>query len=212
VKGKWTPLWIPCFFSTPVHSRPQGWPPHRAPVGHRARNDARHRSVRLTNRLSLASDPVKAPEGSEHPSSIQRALDIVGDRWTILILRNVFRGLHRFDDLRRDLAISRPVLADRLARLVDAGVLERRPYQDRPVRHEYRLTPMGLELSPILVALMRWGDTWLAGADGPAVVLVHGECGHPLDQALVCWTCNTTVTPLGIRARPTGPDPTGAPS
>jgi DNA-binding HxlR family transcriptional regulator len=141
-------------------------------------------------------------EGAAAPSSIQRALDIVGDRWTILIVRDVFRGLHRYDDLRRDLAISRPVLADRLQRLVDAGVLARRRYQDRPPRHEYRLTPMGIELSPILVALMRWGDTWLAGDEGPTTVLVHGECGHPLDQALVCWTCNTTISPLAIRSRP----------
>ncbi|MFM7535523.1 MAG: winged helix-turn-helix transcriptional regulator [Acidimicrobiales bacterium] len=149
---------------------------------------------------------------SEHAGSIQRALDLVGDRWTILIVRAVFRGLHRFDDLRRDLAISRPVLADRLARLVDCGVLERRRYQERPERFEYRLTAMGVELSPILVALMRWGDIWLSDDTGPETVLIHGECGHPLDQPLVCWTCKTTVSPFGIRSRPTGPDPIGDPS
>ena len=139
----------------------------------------------------------------EHKAcSIERALEIIGDRWTVLVLRDAFRGLHRFDDFRRDLDIARPVLADRLRRLVEAGVLERRQYCERPPRFEYHLTPMGVDLSPALVALMRWGDHWLSGGDGPPTVLVHGPCGHELDQTYVCWACEQTFAPTAIRSRP----------
>jgi DNA-binding HxlR family transcriptional regulator len=138
----------------------------------------------------------------EAPCSIARALELIGDRWTILILRDAFRGLHRFDDLQRDLEIPRAVLAERLKRLVEHGVLERRQYRDHPPRFEYRLTPMGVELSPILVALMRWGDRHLAGAAGPPTVLVHDACGHELDQSFVCWSCDQTFAPTHIRSRP----------
>jgi DNA-binding HxlR family transcriptional regulator len=98
------------------------------------------------------------PSDDDAPQcSIQRSLEILADRWTILIMRDGFRGIRRFDDLRRDLGIAQPVLAERLKNLVEAGVLERRQYCDRPPRDEYRLTPMGAALSPTLVALMRWG-------------------------------------------------------
>ena len=90
--------------------------------------------------------------------------DLIGDKWSMLVLRDVFRGVRRFDGLCADLGMSRAVLTERLKRLVDAGVLTRVPYQERPVRYEYRLTPMGVELSPMLVALMRWGDRWLGAA------------------------------------------------
>ena len=137
----------------------------------------------------------------ERPCSIQASLDILGDRWTILILRDAFRGVRRFDDFRRDLEIARPVLTERLRRLVESGVFERRLYCERPPRYEYRLTPMGAALSPTLVALMRWGDDWLS-ADGPPTVLVHETCGEPLDQAFVCWHCDETFTQSAIGSRP----------
>ena len=132
--------------------------------------------------------------------SIQDSLDILGDRWTILIMRDAFRGVRRFDDFRRDLDIARPVLTERLKRLVVAGVLDRRLYCERPPRYEYRLTPMGAALSPTLVALMRWGDEWLT--DEPPTVLVHETCGEPLDQAFVCWHCDETFTQSSIASRP----------
>ncbi|MCP3853812.1 MAG: helix-turn-helix transcriptional regulator [Actinomycetia bacterium] len=137
--------------------------------------------------------------------SIARTLDIIGDRWTLLILRNVFRGVRRFTLIQEDLGVARNLLSDRLSRLVDAGVLEKVPYQDRPVRHEYRLTPKGVELSPALVALMKWGDDWY-NADGPPTVLVHAECGTPLEQVLSCPTCNETVSPYRISSRPGPPE------
>ena len=124
-------------------------------------------------------DPVSS-EDVASACSIAASLDIVGDRWTILILRDAFRGLRRFDEFRRDLDIPRAVLADRLRRLVERGVMVKRAYQDRPMRYEYRLTRMGLELSPILVSLMQWGDRWLS-EDGAPTLLVHEACGTEVD-------------------------------
>ncbi|GAA3243448.1 winged helix-turn-helix transcriptional regulator [Streptomyces lavendulae] len=95
--------------------------------------------------------------------SIAQALDVVGDWWTLLIVRDTARGLHRFDELQRELGMSRKVLAERLKLLVEAGVLTRTPYRERPVRHEYRLTPRGRGLLPVLVALQDWGDAWILG-------------------------------------------------
>ena len=158
----------------------------------------------MRHAASSASQPAERPDPSDpaaRPCSIQRSLDILGDRWTILIMRDAFRGVRRFDDFRTDLDIARPVLTDRLKRLVEAGVLERRLYCERPPRFEYRLTRMGAALSPALVALMRWGDQWLSD-DGPPTVLVHEACGHPLDQAFVCWHCDVTFTQSGIASRP----------
>jgi DNA-binding HxlR family transcriptional regulator len=134
--------------------------------------------------------------------SIAQTLAIIGDRWTMLILRDVFRGLHRFDEFRLGLGIARPVLAVRLLRLVDAGILEKVPYREHPPRHEYRLTPMGIELSPTLVALMRWGDRWLAH-DQVDIVLYHGACGTELEQGFWCRTCETTFGPRAIKSRST---------
>ena len=137
----------------------------------------------------------------ESSCSIAASLDIVGDRWTILILRDVFRGLHRYDEFRRDLDIPRAVLADRLRRLVDGGVLAKRVYQERPVRHEYRLTEMGRELSPILVGLMQWGDRWLS-EDGPPTRLVHDACGTEVALGFHCFTCERDFSPTEIDSRP----------
>ena len=133
--------------------------------------------------------------------SIQASLDILGDRWTILILRDAFRGVRRFEDFRKDLDIARPVLTERLKRLVERGVLARHLYCERPPRYEYRLTEMGMALSPALVALMRWGDRWISDGDAPTV-LVHQTCGHPLDQQFVCWECDETFTQYDIASRP----------
>lgn len=134
--------------------------------------------------------------------SIAATLDVIGDRWTLLILRDAFRGIRRFEALHRDLGIARNLLADRLARLVEHGVLEKVRYQDRPPRAEYRLTAAGRELSPVLVALMHWGDRHTAPASGPPVELVHRACGHPIDVHLRCAACDTTLTAAGLVGRP----------
>ena len=147
--------------------------------------------------VDVAPDPIDA---TDPDCSIARALGVIGDRWTILIMRDAFRGIRRFDDFRRDLDIARPVLADRLKKLVDAGVMVRRRYQTHPERFEYRLTPMGMELSPALVALMRWGDRWLNDGRTPTV-LVHETCGSELEQGFWCRTCQQTFGPGDIASR-----------
>ncbi len=133
--------------------------------------------------------------------SIATTLDVIGDRWSLLILRDVFRGARRFSEIQADLGIAKNLLSDRLTNLVGHGVLERIPYQDRPVRYEYRLTPKGADLSTALTALMGWGDRWYA-TDGAPTVLVHERCGAPLEQVVRCPNCDETVSPGAIRSRP----------
>jgi DNA-binding HxlR family transcriptional regulator len=139
-------------------------------------------------------------QGHTSTDSITSTLSVIGDRWTLLILRDIFRGVRRFEQLCADLGIARNILADRLAKLVDHGVLEAVPYQDRPLRHEYRLTPKGQDLSPALVALMHWGDRWYA-AGAPPTVLVHECCGTELEQVTRCPACDVQVAPTQIRSR-----------
>ncbi len=134
-------------------------------------------------------------------STIERTLALVGDRWTILVLRAAFRGIRRFDEFCADLGIARPILTARLRKLVAAGLMTREPYQEHPPRYEYRLTPAGIALSPAVVALVRWGDQHLA-TDGPTTILVHAPCGTELEQGFWCQTCVTTFGPSAIRGVP----------
>lgn len=131
--------------------------------------------------------------------SVARAMEVVGERWTFLVLREAFSGVRRFEDMQRHLGIARNVLADRLTRLVEHGVLERRPYQDRPVRHEYRLTPKGLDLYPALVGLLQWGDRW--ASERKSVELVHRGCGEVTSLQLCCAACGEPVTAHDMRGR-----------
>ena len=147
-----------------------------------------------------AAPTQKTTATTDHGPGIAAVASIVGDRWSMLIVRNVFRGIRRFDALHDDLGVSRPVLAGRLKRLVEAGILERTRYQDHPPRHDYVLTPAGLELSPALVALIRWGDRWFGG-DERTAVLVHADCGEEFEQGFWCRTCATTFGPSEIRSR-----------
>ena len=109
--------------------------------------------------------------------SIARTLDVIGEPWSPLILRDVFVGIRRFDQIQADLGISRKVLTERLNRLVEHGVLERRPYDAGP-RYEYLLTPKGAELVDLLLVMVGWGDKWLAGEAGPPVLYRHHACGE----------------------------------
>jgi DNA-binding HxlR family transcriptional regulator len=143
----------------------------------------------------------RSSEAGLDACSIANTLDVIGDRWTLLILRDAFRGIRRFDEFHHDLGVARNLLAVRLTRLVEHGVLAKVQYQEHPPRFEYRLTAKGRELSPALVALMHWGDRHAAGPEGPQVELVHRACDHPVEVALVCWHCDTTVTPAALRGR-----------
>lgn len=119
--------------------------------------------------------------------SVARAVNVLGDRWRVLVLREIFNGVRRFDDIQHHIGVSRSVLAARLANLLDLGILVRQPYRepgDRE-RHEYRLTEMGYDLRPVLIALMDFGDKWLSD-DGPPIIYRHAGCGAHVTTAIVC--------------------------
>ena len=133
--------------------------------------------------------------------SVAGTLELVGERWTLLIVRELLMGVHRFDDLQRDLGIARNVLQARLTRLVTHGLVVRDAYQEHPRRFEYRLTGAGLELWPVIVTLMQWGDRQLAQPDGPPVTLEHRDCGGGVDGHLCCERCGARLGPRDVWAR-----------
>lgn len=124
--------------------------------------------------------------------SIARTLDVIGEPWSPLILRDIWVGMQRFDQLQADLGISRKVLTERLNHLVDHGVLERQPYDNRP-RYEYHLTAKGLELVDVLMVMRAFGDRWLAGEAGPPVLCRHHACGKISDVDLRCTECGGSM-------------------
>ncbi|MCU1487064.1 MAG: transcriptional regulator [Actinomycetia bacterium] len=132
------------------------------------------------------------------PCSIARTLEIAGEPWTPLILRDVWVGISRFDDLQRDLGISRKVLTQRLAWLLEHGMLERRPYSEHPPRFEYVLTDKGLAFCDVLVLMTAWGDQWAAGPEGPPVLHRHRACGKVMHARLSCDQCGEPLTAADI--------------
>ncbi|WP_035797754.1 winged helix-turn-helix transcriptional regulator [Kitasatospora mediocidica] len=146
----------------------------------------------------MTADSSSRPPG--RPCSIAAALQVMGEKWALLAVRELFYGNHRFDRIARNTGAPRDRLTARLRALEEAGVLERRLYQERPARYEYHLTEAGRELAPVIQALLVWGDRW--AVDEPPVTLMHqvpGHPDHPLDAAWVCRTCEV---------RPNGPDVT----
>ena len=133
--------------------------------------------------------------------SVARTLEVIGEWWTMLVVREAFNGVRRFDEFQSRLGIARNVLAARLQGLVDEGILERRLYQERPERFEYRLTEKGHDLYPVLLSLIRWGDRWKAGPEGPPMILTHEPCGHDLGSEVTCGHCGTVVSAREVRAR-----------
>jgi DNA-binding HxlR family transcriptional regulator len=125
--------------------------------------------------------------------SLARSLAVIGDRWTLLILRDAFLWVRRFEDFQERLGIARRVLTERLASLVDDDVLEKVAYQRRPLRHEYRLTEKGLALYPVILSLVHWGDQYYAGDDGPPVIHRHKTCGHDFHSVLTCSECGEAI-------------------
>lgn len=134
--------------------------------------------------------------------SVARTLSVVGDRWTLLILREAFLGTRRFEAFRAHLGITRHLLTERLAVLVREGVLRRARYQEHPPRDQYRLTDKGLDLYPVIVGLTRWGDRWMAGAAGAPVELVHRSCQHVILPELACPACGEAVTARDMQVQP----------
>jgi DNA-binding HxlR family transcriptional regulator len=138
----------------------------------------------------------------EMACSIARTMDVVGEPWSPLILRNVYIGITRFDQLQQSLGISRKVLAERLRWLTETGVLERRQYASRPERFEYVLTAKGLELVEVLMVMVAWGDKWLAGEAGPPVLYRHHACGQICHAEVHCSACGEPMSAADIDVLP----------
>lgn len=141
--------------------------------------------------------------------SIARGLAVAGEPWSPLVIRDVYIGINRFEDLQRDLGISRKVLAERLRHLVAAGMLERRRYSERPPRDEYALTEMGSEFVDVLMALVAWGDRWTAGDAGPPILYRHRTCGQITHVEPHCAACGEILRSRDVDVEP-GPGLTAA--
>jgi DNA-binding HxlR family transcriptional regulator len=128
------------------------------------------------------------------PCSVARSLAVLGDRWTLLIIRSVFVRVRRFADLQAQLAIPKHVLSVRLSRLVDDGVLQKVQYQDAPPRHEYKLTEKGRDLYPVILMLTAWGDKWLDGGNGAPLLYRHRSCGEIFSPVPACSVCGERIT------------------
>ena len=138
---------------------------------------------------------------ADWPCSIARAVDILGDWWTPLVLRESYYGVRRFEDFQKTLGIGRNILTQRLNRLVDEGLLVRRPYQEKPLRNEYVLTDKGRDFYPVLAAMIAWGDRWLSDEEGPPIVLRHSTCGRDTTAVVVCSECGDPIRAKDMRPR-----------
>lgn len=134
------------------------------------------------------------------PCSVARSIEIVGDPWSLMVIREAFLGNRRFEEMRRRLGIAPNVLSDRLDGLVRHGILKRVPYEEHPPRHEYRLAQKGLDLYPAVVALMRWGEKYTG--DPAPVTLHHRACGEQIVPVMACPNCRQEITALDVEARP----------
>ncbi|HMO46467.1 MAG TPA: helix-turn-helix domain-containing protein [Rubrivivax sp.] len=138
----------------------------------------------------------------EERCSVARTVSVIGDRWTLLVLRDCFLGVRRFEAFQQRLGISRPMLSDRLRKLVDAGVLRKRSYQESPPRYEYRLTPKGLDLHPVIMAIVHWGDVHMTAGQGRPVLHRHATCGHLFDPVSVCAHCREPLLAKDVVVEP----------
>jgi DNA-binding HxlR family transcriptional regulator len=143
--------------------------------------------------------------------SIAKSLEVIGERWSLLIVRDVMNGNRRFGEMQRSLGVARNVLSARLQRLVDEGILERRAYQESPPRHEYFLTEKGLDLWPALIALVGWGDRHSTGPEGPPILIVHKECGGEVSDRGICESCGKVLNARDATQLP-GPGLESAPA
>jgi DNA-binding HxlR family transcriptional regulator len=138
---------------------------------------------------------------ADQPCSVARATAVIGDRWTLMILRDCFLGVRRFEAFQERLGISRTVIAERLKLLTDEGVLKKVAYQDRPVRHEYRLTEKGLDLYPVILAIVGWGDRHYDDGRGPPIIRRHKACGCDFQPVMTCSECGEAVEARTVEAR-----------
>jgi DNA-binding HxlR family transcriptional regulator len=151
---------------------------------------------------------VRKASFSDMNCSIAQSLEVIGEWWTLLILRDSFLGVRRFDDFVERLGIARNVLTNRLDTLVDSGVLERRAYDEGRGRYDYVLTEKGRALWPVLTALRQWGDEWILGAGNEPLLLEHRGCGHNTTAQMTCNVCGEALDARSVRAAP-GPGAIG---
>lgn len=130
----------------------------------------------------------------EMPCSVARGLAILGDRWTLLIIRNAFLQVRRFDDIQKQLGVPRHILSVRLKKLVDEGVLVKAQYQEAPARYEYKLTDKGKDLYPVIMMLTAWGDKWLDEGKGAPILYKHKQCGHTFTPVVACSECGEKIS------------------
>src|SRR6202000_3359524 len=138
----------------------------------------------------------------DQPCSLAKSLEVIGERWSLLIIRDVMNGNRRFSGIQSSLGIARNVLSARLQRLLDENILERRAYQESPPRYEYFLTEKGLDLWPALLALMHWGDRHTPGPEGPPLRVVHKGCGGEVSDRGICESCGEILTARAAKAVP----------
>ena len=139
---------------------------------------------------------------AHEPCSVARSVAVIGDRWTLMILRDCFLGVRRFEAFQERLGISRTIIADRLKHLTEEGVLRRVVYQEHPTRHEYRLTEKGLDLHPVVMAIVHWGDRHYAGEAGPPLLHRHKGCGCDFHPVQTCSECGEPVDARAVETRP----------
>ena len=144
-------------------------------------------------------------ELAEEPCSVARSVAVIGDRWTLMILRDCFLGVRRFEAFQERLGISRTIIADRLKHLTQEGVLRRVAYQEHPTRHEYRLTDKGLDLHPVIMAVVHWGDRHYAGEAGPPLLHRHKACGCDFHPVQTCSECGEPLDARAVETRPGAP-------
>ena len=137
----------------------------------------------------------------EQVCSVARALSIVGERWTLLIIRDAFKGTRRFEGFHKNLGVTRHRLTERLNSLVESGVMTKVPYSRNPERFEYRLTRKGLGLYPVLMSLSQWGDQWLADENGPPMTYWHSRCAQHCEPITACSECGETLKPEEVSAK-----------
>lgn len=139
---------------------------------------------------------------------VARGIATIGDRWTLLVIRDCLLGVRRFEDFQTRLGIARRVLSERLTLLVERGVLRKVAYSDKPLRHEYRLTPAGHDLMPVILALTRWADTHMPHPDGPPLRHRHTGCDHLTTPTMTCSHCGEALDSRNVRAEPVNPEST----
>jgi DNA-binding HxlR family transcriptional regulator len=138
-------------------------------------------------------------EIDQQTCSVARTLAVIGDRWSLLVLRDLFLGTRRFEDFCRQLGISRPALTKCLRKLEEHGVLEKRQYQSRPPRSEYHLTAKGLDLYPVMMTMASWGDRWQDDGNGAPIEYLHSSCGHKTRPTMHCSECHEPLHPHEVR-------------